>query len=108
MAINLLVESDGSQPVQPADLRGGEQARRHQVACNRGHGLLHGYVEYRDGIALYGTIPSPEHYRRLAGVCASVAKAGDTFVTLMDGRPAHAGFEDETKWFIVLSRPTRA
>ena len=40
VAINLFVESDGSQPVQPANLRGGEQARRHRVVCNRGHGLL--------------------------------------------------------------------
>jgi hypothetical protein len=46
VAINLFVESDGSQPVQPAYLRGGEQARRHRVACNRGHGLLRCYVEY--------------------------------------------------------------
>jgi hypothetical protein len=46
VAISLFVESDGSQPVQPANLRGGEQARRHRVVCNRGHGLLRYYVEF--------------------------------------------------------------
>ncbi len=44
-AINLLVESDGSQPGRPVCLSGGEQARRDWAALNRGHDLLRGYVE---------------------------------------------------------------
>jgi hypothetical protein len=46
-AVNLVVvESDGSRPDRPDYLRGGGQARRHRAACNRGHGLLRGCVEF--------------------------------------------------------------
>ena len=48
VAITLWVESDEGRPVQPAELRGGEQARRHRVVCNRGHGFLQSCVEFRD------------------------------------------------------------
>src|SRR5262245_10734921 len=41
------VESDGSRPDRPDYLRGGGQARRHRAACNRGHGLLRGCVEFQ-------------------------------------------------------------
>jgi hypothetical protein len=48
-AVNLVVvESDGSRPDRPDYLRGGGQARRHRAACNRGHGLLRGCVEFRN------------------------------------------------------------
>ena len=48
VAVNLVVvESDGSRPGRPDDLRGGEQARRHRAACNRGHGLLRCCVELK-------------------------------------------------------------
>jgi hypothetical protein len=52
-AINLFVESDGSQPKLPVYLCGGEQARRHRVVSNRGHNLLRSYVESQDNGALY-------------------------------------------------------
>ena len=60
VAVNLVVvECDGSRPGRP-DLRGGEQARRHRAACNRGHGLLRCCVELR-----YRWLRSdqPTHYR---------------------------------------------
>ena len=48
VAVNLVVvENDGSRPGRPDYLRGGEQARRHRAACNRGHGLLRGCVELK-------------------------------------------------------------
>lgn len=48
VAVNLVVvESDGSRPDRPDYLGGGEQARRHRAACNRGHGLLRCCVESR-------------------------------------------------------------
>jgi hypothetical protein len=48
-AVNLVVvASDGSRPDRPDYLRGGGQARRHRAACNRGHGLLRGCVEFRN------------------------------------------------------------
>jgi hypothetical protein len=48
VAVNLVVvESDGSRPDRPDYLRGGEQARRHRAACNRGHGLLRCCVELK-------------------------------------------------------------
>jgi hypothetical protein len=48
VAVNLVVvESDGSRPGRPDYLRGGEQARRHRAACNRGHGLLRCCVELK-------------------------------------------------------------
>ena len=43
------VESNGSRPGRPGWLLGGGQARRHRAACNRGHGLLRGCVEFRNG-----------------------------------------------------------
>jgi len=47
VAVNLfVVECDGSRPGRPDCLRGGEQARRHRAACNRGHGLLRCCVEF--------------------------------------------------------------
>ena len=46
-AVNLVVvKSDGSRPDRPDYLGGGGQARRHRAACNRGHGLLRGCVEF--------------------------------------------------------------
>ena len=47
-AVNLFVESDGSQPDKPVYLCGGGQARHHRVVCNRGHNLLRSYVESQD------------------------------------------------------------
>src|SRR5947208_12041002 len=46
-AVNLVVvERDESRPGRPEYLGGGGQARRHRAACNRGHGLLRGCVEF--------------------------------------------------------------
>ena len=51
-AVNLVVvESDGSRPDRPDYLGGGGQARRHRAACNRGHGLLRGCVEFEVALA---------------------------------------------------------
>ena len=48
VAVNLfVVERDGSRPGRPDYLRGGEQARRHRAACNRGPGLFRGCVELK-------------------------------------------------------------
>jgi hypothetical protein len=58
VAVNLVVvECDGSRPGRPDDLRGGEQARRHRAACNRGHGLLRGCVELKCRWCLAATSP---------------------------------------------------
>ena len=43
----IVVESDRSRPAGPDYLGGGEQARRHRAACNRGHGLLRCCVELK-------------------------------------------------------------
>ena len=62
VAVNLVVvESDGSRPDRPDYLRGGEQARRHRAACNRGHGLLRCCVEFE--VALVPRSNQPKHYR---------------------------------------------
>ena len=62
VAVNLVVvESDGSRPGRPDYLRGDEQARQHRAACNRGHGLLRGCVEFRSG--RFENV-QPSHYRR--------------------------------------------
>ena len=54
-AVNLVVvESDGSRPDRPDYLGGGGQARRHRAACNRGHGLLRGCVEFKVAMAPEG------------------------------------------------------
>jgi hypothetical protein len=53
VAINLVVvESDGSRPCRPDYLCGGEQARRHRAAFNRGHGLLRCCVELKVALVL--------------------------------------------------------
>ena len=53
-AVNVVVvESDGSRPDRPDYLYGGEQARRHLAACNRGHGLLRLSVEVNDGAGTF-------------------------------------------------------
>jgi hypothetical protein len=62
VAVNLVVvESDGSRPGRPDCLRGGEQARRHRAACNRGHGLLRCCVELKWRWSLGDN--QPRHYR---------------------------------------------
>jgi hypothetical protein len=61
VAVNLVVvESDGSRPGRPDYLRGGEQARRHRAACNRGHGLLRCCVELK---WRWLRSDQPKHYR---------------------------------------------
>jgi hypothetical protein len=61
VAVNLVVvESDGSRPGRPDYLRGGEQARRHRAACNRGHGLLRCSVELK---WRWLNSDQPKHYR---------------------------------------------
>ena len=65
VAVNLVdVESDGSRPDRPDYLRGGGQARRHRAACNRGHGLLRGCVEFRNDPDVNLGNVQPSHYRR--------------------------------------------
>jgi hypothetical protein len=61
VAVNLVVvECDASRPRRPDCLRGGEQARRHRAACNRGHGLLRCCVELK---WRWWRSDQPKHYR---------------------------------------------